>query len=86
MDTDTDPSRPVQVNEMTSGPEGSIYTYYRLSCKAFVNEYHNEILPDDGVNTAARLQAEPGGIVVSGTVYDQVHNKLSVGFVSASNR
>jgi adenylate cyclase len=36
----------------------------------------------DGVNIAARLQelAEPGGIVVSGTVYDQVHNKLSVGF------
>ena len=36
----------------------------------------------DGVNIAARLQelAEPGGIVVSSTVYDQVHNKLSVGF------
>jgi adenylate cyclase len=36
----------------------------------------------DGVNIAARLQelAEPGGIVISGTVYDQVHNKLSLGF------
>jgi len=36
----------------------------------------------DGVNIAARLQelAEPGGIVVSSPVYDQVHNKLSVGF------
>jgi adenylate cyclase len=36
----------------------------------------------DGVNIAARLQelAEPGGIVVSAPVYDQVHNKLSVGF------
>lgn len=36
----------------------------------------------DGVNIAARLQelAEPGGIVVSSTVYDQVYNKLSVGF------
>ena len=36
----------------------------------------------DGVNIAARLQelAEPGGIMVSGPVYDQVHNKLSVGF------
>src|SRR5262249_26987456 len=36
----------------------------------------------DGVNIAARLQelAEPGGIVVSSSVYDQVHNKLSVGF------
>jgi len=38
----------------------------------------------DGVNIAARLQelAEPGGIVVSASVYDQVHNKLSLGFDS----
>jgi adenylate cyclase len=36
----------------------------------------------DGVNIAARLQefAEPGQVVVSGSVYDQVHNKLSLGF------
>ena len=36
----------------------------------------------DGVNIAARLQelADPGGILVSGPVYDQVHNKLSIGF------
>ncbi len=36
----------------------------------------------DGVNVAARLQqlAEPGGIIISGPVYDQVHNKLSIGF------
>jgi adenylate cyclase len=38
----------------------------------------------DGVNVAARLQelAEPGGILVSGPVYDQVHNKLSIRFDS----
>jgi adenylate cyclase len=38
----------------------------------------------DGVNIAARLQelAEPGGVVISGSVYDQVHNKLSLGFDS----
>jgi adenylate cyclase len=38
----------------------------------------------DGVNIAARLQelAEPGGIVISASVYDQVHNKLSLGFHS----
>ncbi|HWK65164.1 MAG TPA: adenylate/guanylate cyclase domain-containing protein [Rhizobiaceae bacterium] len=36
----------------------------------------------DGVNIAARLQtsAPPGGIVISSTVYDQVRNKLAVGF------
>jgi class 3 adenylate cyclase len=36
----------------------------------------------DGVNIAARLQtsASPGGIVISSTVYDQVRNKLTVGF------
>ena len=36
----------------------------------------------DGVNIASRLQelADPGGVVIAGTVYDQVHNKLSLGF------
>lgn len=36
----------------------------------------------DGVNIAARLQelADPGGVVISSSVYDQVHNKMSVGF------
>ncbi|MGY5776780.1 adenylate/guanylate cyclase domain-containing protein [Rhizobium sp. LEGMi135b] len=36
----------------------------------------------DGVNIAARLQsrAVPGGIVISNTVYDQVRNKVAVGF------
>jgi class 3 adenylate cyclase len=36
----------------------------------------------DGVNIAARLQASaaPGGIVISNTVYDQVRNKMTVGF------
>ena len=36
----------------------------------------------DGVNIAARLQAEaePGGILISNTVFDQVRNKIAVSF------
>jgi adenylate cyclase len=36
----------------------------------------------EGVNIAARLQelAEPGGVLISGSVHEQVRNKLSVGF------
>ncbi len=36
----------------------------------------------DGVNVAARLEglAEPGGICISGSTFEQVKNKLSVGF------
>jgi len=36
----------------------------------------------DGVNIAARLQAlaDPGGILISGPVFDQVRDKLSLGF------
>jgi hypothetical protein len=36
----------------------------------------------DGVNVAARLQAvaEPGGVCIAGSVYDQILNKLSLSF------
>ena len=42
---------------------------------------HDDIFGDD-VNIAARLQtmADPGGILISGTVFDQVKHKLSLNF------
>jgi class 3 adenylate cyclase len=42
----------------------------------------------DGVNVAARLQtaAEPGGICLSGSVHDQIRNKLSLSFQSLGER
>jgi adenylate cyclase len=42
----------------------------------------------DGINIAARLEAlaEPGGVLVSNTVYDQVRGKLSLTFEDLGER
>ncbi len=42
----------------------------------------------DGVNVAARLEAlcEPGGVYISGSVYDQVTNKLAASFDDLGER
>lgn len=42
----------------------------------------------DGVNIAARLEglADPGGIYISGSVHDQVHNKLDLAFTDMGER
>ena len=48
----------------------------------------NSDLMGDGVNVASRLQgvAEPGGICLSGSVYDQIRNKLSMNIESLGER
>ncbi len=42
----------------------------------------------DGVNVAARLEsiAEPGGICISSSVYDQIAGKLNLGFIDAGQQ
>jgi TolB-like protein/Tfp pilus assembly protein PilF len=42
----------------------------------------------DGVNIAARLEslAEPGGLTISGTIFDQVDGKLDIGFESLGEK
>jgi adenylate cyclase len=42
----------------------------------------------DGVNVAARLEslAEPGGICISAAAYDQIKNKLSLGYEDLGNQ
>ncbi|CAN7734083.1 adenylate/guanylate cyclase domain-containing protein [Rhizobium sp. LjRoot258] len=44
----------------------------------------DEDIHGDGVNIADRMQklAEPGGIAISGTTYDQVKSKVNVGYAS----
>jgi len=47
----------------------------------------NDLL-GDGINVAARIQtiAEPGGVCISGSVYDQIQNKLTLQFISMGER
>src|SRR4029077_1525314 len=42
----------------------------------------------DGVNVAARLEslADPGGICISGTVHEQLRNKLALGYVDSGEQ
>ena len=42
----------------------------------------------DGVNVAARIQtvAQPGGVCISGSVYDQIQNKLTLQFTMLGER
>jgi len=45
-------------------------------------------LHGDGLNVAARLEsiADPGGVCISSSVYDQITGKLNLGFIDIGNR
>src|SRR5512132_924381 len=47
-----------------------------------------DVIYGDGINIAARLEAlaEPGGVLVSSTVYDHVRGKLPITFADAGER
>jgi adenylate cyclase len=76
----------VETQQELSGQDGALPEAERMRFRIGINlgdvMVEGEDVYGDGVNVAARLQqlAEPGGIVISGPVYDQVHNKLAIGF------
>lgn len=71
-----------EISNQDSGPPDANPMRFRIGVNLGDVMVDGSDLYGDGVNIAARLQelAEPGGIVISSSAYDQVHNKLSVGF------
>jgi adenylate cyclase len=71
-----------EISRQESDPPQALQMLFRIGINLGDVMVDGSDIFGDGVNIAARLQelAEPGGIVVSASVYDQVHNKLSLGF------
>jgi adenylate cyclase len=76
----------IEIQQELAGRNRSLPDARRLAFRIGINlgdvMVHGGDLFGEGVNIAARLEAlaEPGGICISRTVYDQVRNKLTVGF------
>jgi adenylate cyclase len=76
----------IEVQRELAGRNRSLPNARRMAFRIGINlgdvMLHGGDLFGEGVNVAARLEAlaEPGGICISRTVYDQVRNKLTVGF------
>ena len=71
-----------EISNQDSDPPGAHQMQFRIGINLGDVMVDGSNIYGDGVNIAARLQelAEPGGVVISASVYDQVHNKLSLGF------
>jgi adenylate cyclase len=76
----------IEIQQELAGRNRSLPDARRMAFRIGINlgdvMVHDDDLYGEGVNVAARLEAlaEPGGICISRTVYDQVRNKLTVGF------
>jgi class 3 adenylate cyclase len=76
----------VEIQEALKTRNDSLPEVSRMQFRVGVNlgdvVVKNEDLLGDGVNVAARLEsiAEPGGICISSSVYDQITGKLDLGF------
>lgn len=72
----------IEVQRELSAQHGQSGLKFRIGVHLGDVMVDGEDLLGEGVNLAARLQsmAEPGGILISQQVYDQVQKKLSVGF------
>jgi adenylate cyclase len=67
-----------------ASPDEAVKLQFRIGVNLGDILVEGEDIHGDGVNIADRMQtlAEPDGIALSGTAYDQVKTKLDVGFVS----
>jgi adenylate cyclase len=76
----------IEIQQELAGRNRSLPDARRMAFRIGINlgdvMLHDGDLYGEGVNVAARLEAlaEPGGICISRPVYDQVRNKLTVGF------
>ena len=70
------------MNDMNSRLPAEKRMEYRIGVNLGDVVFDKGSLYGDGVNIAARIEklAEPGGIAISGTVFDEVQNKLSLGY------
>lgn len=71
-----------EMAERNAGKPREMCMLYRIGINLGDVIVDGDDIYGDGVNIAARLQSEApsGGILISNTVYDQVRNKLAVGF------
>src|SRR6185503_14746519 len=82
----------VQIQTVVAERSAGVPEHRRMRLRVGINlgdVIHDDArIYGDGINIAARLEAlaEPGGVLVSSTVYDQVRGKLSVAFEDVGER